>query len=307
MSDAVVEYQGHAVASVGQVTAHVHRIKEITTTVMKANVHYGIIPGTKKNTLYKPGAEALCVAFHIAPTYPDESTITERFVDSAGLDGVRIRVKCIGIHQGSGTVVAEGLGSCSSLEEKYKWRKAYKREFDGTQPDRRRLDFGYNSSTREEYEIMQVRVETADLENTLLKMAAKRAMIAMTINATACSDTFTQDLEDLSKKVRDTIVDEESGGQKPGYKEPERKSGNGTVDKGTGEVTESPIASEGQLKHTTLKLEAAGKNMGQALVAFKLAPETKLTAKQCHDIVLWAQRPDGDPSKATAAEQDVPQ
>jgi hypothetical protein len=36
-----------------------------------------------------------------------------------------------------------------------------------------------------------------DFQNTILKMAAKRAKVAATLNATAASDIFTQDVEDM--------------------------------------------------------------------------------------------------------------
>ena len=48
----------------------------------------------------------------------------------------------------------------------------------------------------------QIRTEPADLANTILKMACKRAMIAMTLNVTAASDIFTQDIEDIPEELR---------------------------------------------------------------------------------------------------------
>lgn len=252
MSGDLIEYHGTAIATAAQVVAQTLRVQEILKAVMKQDVHYGVIPGTKKNTLYKPGAEILCAAFHIAPTY---DYVEERFED-----GVRYRVKCIGVHQGSTTVIAEGLGSCSSMEEKYKWRKTYsKREFGDAPADRKRLDYWYDKSAREEKEIMQVRVETADIENTLLKMASKRAMIAMVLNAVAASDVFAQDLEDLSEKVREHMTEDgeqQTTDKKPAFKEPQTK---GTVDKATGEVTtNNGEASIGRLLNTSKRIAKNG-------------------------------------------------
>src|SRR5208282_1157277 len=51
-------------------------------------------------------------------------------------------------------------------------------------------------------EVKQVRSEHHDLENTILKMACKRAHVAMTLNVTAASDIFTQDIEDLPEHLR---------------------------------------------------------------------------------------------------------
>jgi hypothetical protein len=42
-------------------------IQEVMRGLMKENVHFGVIPGTPKPSLYKPGAEMLCMAFQLAP------------------------------------------------------------------------------------------------------------------------------------------------------------------------------------------------------------------------------------------------
>jgi hypothetical protein len=51
------------------------------------------------------------------------------------------------------------------------------------------------------WEDMQVRTEPADVANTVLKMAKKRAQIDLTLTATAASDIFTQDVEDLPEEL----------------------------------------------------------------------------------------------------------
>lgn len=198
----LVRFEQHLPQTAAGMRAHVNLIQEVMKAVMigpstenPEGVHYGIIPGTKKKTLYKAGAEVLCATFHIAPSYKAE--------DLSGPDFVRYRVTCVGTHQASGIVMGEGLGECSSLEEKYKWRKATaNREFDNTPEDRRRFKYGWNSAKREEYEIKQVRAESADQANTILKMACKRALTAMTLNVLAASDIFSQDIEDLPPELR---------------------------------------------------------------------------------------------------------
>lgn len=287
----IVQYQGHAIATAAEMVSHTLRVQEVLQSVMKKDVHYGIIPGTTKNTLYKPGAELLCATFHIAPTYPE--IIEERFPD-----GVRIRVRCVGIHQGSGLTVAEGLGSCNSMEEKYKWCKAYKREFDATPPDRRRMQYGYNKSERKEYEVMQVRVETADIENTLLKMASKRAMIAMTLNALAASDAFAQDLEDLSKKVLDMMTEDdtgEDGKKKEGVKTPQSKSGNGNGhdgghSAGDGDADKTP-ASSGMVTFLRKALEKATLTEAECLKKFDLEKLDGMTVSQANAAIAWTRNP----------------
>lgn len=179
--------------SAAEIRERVNLVQEVMRAVMKEGVHYGKIPGTPKPTLYKPGAEVLCVAFRIAPSYR---------VEDLSSDGVaRFRVTCVGTHQVSGTVLGEGLGECSSAEEKYKWRKAIcAEEFELTLDTMRRLKFG--KGDRGIYKVTQIRTEAADQANTVLKMACKRAKVAMTLDVTAASDMFTQDIEDLPEELR---------------------------------------------------------------------------------------------------------
>lgn len=221
-----------------EVKAHVQRVQQVMKAVMIDGTHYGKIPGTgDKKSLLKPGAEVLGMTFHIAPSY--------RIEDLSDHDSVRYRVTCTGTHQATGVVLGEGLGSASSNEEKYRWRKATRREWEATNEDRRRVKYGYDRSTREEYEIQQVRTEPADIDNTVLKMACKRAQVAMIINATACSDIFTQDLEDIPAEMVVGMVGGEEGEQrespqrgKPATEAPRARSGSA----GSGKATEKQVA-----------------------------------------------------------------
>ena len=63
------------------------------------------------------------------------------------------------------------------------------------------------------YTVQQVRTESADLANTVLKMACKRAKIAMVLNVTAASDMFGQDLEDLDAALREFARDDRETGE----------------------------------------------------------------------------------------------
>ena len=177
--------------AVADIISHVALVQEVMRAVMKPEVHYGVIPGTDKPTLYKQGAEVLCMAFRVADSYQVE--------DLSTADVVRYRVTCTGVHQMNGIVLGTGMGEASSGEEKYKWRKAWDEEFDATPANLRRIKSG-------KYKTKQVRTEPADLANTILKMANKRAKIAMTINVTACGDMFGQDLEDMDEALRDHLT-----------------------------------------------------------------------------------------------------
>lgn len=187
--------------AVADIISHVALVQEVMRAVMKPDIHYGVIPGTDKPTLLKQGAEVLCMAFRVADSYQVE--------DLSTADTVRYRVTCIGTHQTSGIVLGSGMGEASSAEEKYKWRKAWDDEFEATPPNMRRIKKG-------KYTTKQVRTEPADLANTVLKMANKRAKIAMTINVTACGDMFGQDLEDMDEALRDHLT---RNGKEPGQEQ----------------------------------------------------------------------------------------
>jgi hypothetical protein len=197
--------QSRALVTAQDVLTQVRMIREVMEAVMKPDVHYGIIPGTGKPSLWKPGAEVLCATFRIADSYTIEDLSTD--------DCVRYRVRCKGVHQTTGIVMGEGIGECSSNEKKYKWVKAYPREFGATPENRRRKVYGWDAQKRTEYEVLQVRTDPADVANTILKMAAKRAKIAMVLNVTAASDMFSQDLEDLDERLRG-MADEDSNGDR---------------------------------------------------------------------------------------------
>jgi hypothetical protein len=187
--------------SAEQVRARVNLIQQVMKGVMKPGVHYGTIPGTDKPTLYKPGAETLAVTFRIAidPLVDDLSTDDE----------AHIRVTCRGISQDTGAVLGSGIGEASSNEERYHWRKAVcDEEFEATAEDRRRVKWakGKGGSI---YTVKQVRTVPADVANTVLKQAKKRAQVDMTLSITGASDIFAQDIEDLPAEMRSVIAEEQ--------------------------------------------------------------------------------------------------
>jgi len=191
-SAGIVAGEVHRFSAV-EIRERVNLVQSVMQGIMKRDTHYGTIPGTPKPTLYKPGAEVLCVTFRIAQEY--------QIADLCDQFTARFRITCIGRHQVTGIVLGEGVGECSSAEEKYKWRAAVcTEEFDLTPDHMRRIKFAKYKGNVEKK--TQVRTEAADLSNTVLKMACKRAMIAMTLNVTAASDIFTQDIEDLPEELR---------------------------------------------------------------------------------------------------------
>ncbi len=166
-------------------------VLSILNDLMQEGVHYGVIPGTKKPTLYKPGAEMILSTFQLAPEF--------EVLDRGTADEIRYVVKTRVTHYPTGVVMGHGLGEASSHEAKYKWRGAISEsEWNATPDQRRRLKYESGDQVRK-----QIRTEPADMANTILKMAKKRSLTDVTLTVTACSDMFEQDLEDRTDESAD--------------------------------------------------------------------------------------------------------
>lgn len=138
---------------------------------LQEGVDYGKIPGTgDKPALLKPGAERLVqgmgvrTAFVIVEQEIDhdrENTFCDRYNNVRTSYGLyRYTVRCE-VYDAAGNLRGEGIGSASTLESKYISRPR-------------------------------------DCENTVLKMAKKRALVDAVLNTFGLSDRFTQDVEDIA-------------------------------------------------------------------------------------------------------------
>ena len=141
------------------ITKQVKLIRECMRAVMKDGTHYGRIPGTPKESLWQPGADVLNRLFRLRAEFEVISPVRQ-----PGF--IAYVVQCKLVHIPSGNLVATALGSCNSREQKYD-RTITKRQ-----------------------------CSPWELDNTLLKMAEKRAKVGAVLNATAASEMFTQDIED---------------------------------------------------------------------------------------------------------------
>ena len=193
-----------------EVRQHVNLIQEVMKNVMKPETHYGKIPGCDKPTLFKAGSEVLLTTFMIGTRVEVQDMSTD--------DCFRYRVKVVGFHHPTGTILGEGVGECSTNETKYKWRRTYiEEEFNDTPETRRKYTYYKSGNNGPVYKNMLVRTEPADLANTVLKMAKKRAQIDFTLTALGASDIFTQDIEDLPPDVARSVdggkPDEDSAGE----------------------------------------------------------------------------------------------
>ena len=183
-------------------------IDTIFRKIMKRDVHYGVIPGmsSDKPSLFKAGAEKIAAVFNLGSKLSIEKTLLP--------DGHReYQVTAHIIHYPTGSLIGDGVGVCSTMEAKYRYRNVADFEVTGEVIPRdykeqksayRKKGFGakkvdgewqwvrYGDSERSE------NPDVADVYNTVIKMAKKRALVDAILTATGASDIFTQDVEDFA-------------------------------------------------------------------------------------------------------------
>lgn len=155
-------------AEIEYMAQHIQALYHLMDKVMQPKVDFDRIPGTDKPTLLQPGAQLLCKLFKLAPSFE----VLAKTVDLERTPPyVDFEVECKLHNQETGVYVGSGVGAANSMENRYRWR----REGD----DKVQND------------------DIMTLQNTLFKMAKKRAFVDATLNVTGASRLFTQDLEDL--------------------------------------------------------------------------------------------------------------
>jgi len=193
----------------------IEMIQNLMAMAMQDGEHYGTIPGCgTKKILFKSGAEKLGFMFRLEPDY-------QVFENDLGNFHKEYRVTCTLHHIESGNKVGQGVGSCSTLESKYRWREQKRKcpkcgnefiikgkdEYGGgwlcwAKKGGCNAKFKDGDESIESQKIGRVENEDiADQYNTVLKMAKKRAHVDAILTATAASDIFTQDMEDFQKEV----------------------------------------------------------------------------------------------------------
>lgn len=126
---------------------------------LKRDVDFGVIPKTKKPSLYKSGAEKICFAYGLMQRYYIESKIEQTepspfFFYTVRCDLVKL------LPTGQEIVFTSSYGSANTSEKRNGFNGAY------------------------------------DAANSTLKMAQKRALTSAAISICGGSDLFTMDIED---------------------------------------------------------------------------------------------------------------
>jgi hypothetical protein len=165
--------------NVTDIRQRIQAVQEVMRGVMKEGTHYGTIPGTPKPSLWKAGAEVLCLTFRLAPILEShvvaDDLECEWAYTATKRDGSFVHGNCVGFFEVEATCTISNLSGeplsrcsarCNNREGKYRSLSLF------------------------------------EIRNTVLKMAEKRAFVSAVLMATGASDIFTQDLEDLPEMVR---------------------------------------------------------------------------------------------------------
>lgn len=134
--------------------AKIGQFQQLVQKQLRQNHDFGVIPGTPKPTLLKPGAEKILMLLGLRSEF-DIADATRDF-DKAFF---QYQVKCT-LYKGD-MLITQGLGAANNRESRYKKQDPY------------------------------------TVDNTVLKMAKKRALIDATLLVASLSDIFNQDLDDI--------------------------------------------------------------------------------------------------------------
>jgi len=169
-------------------------VEDVYKKIMRKDHHYGVIPRTKKPTLLKPGAEKLISTFRLAPKFRE----SKEWLPDGHLS---VDYVCELYRIEDGKFVGEGVGSCSTLESRYRYRWQNcgrpSQEYWNNRnayPDYRHFKDGKGGYW------LKKRIENKDIAdqyNTVKKIGKKRAEIDAVLTVTGVSDVFTQDAEDF--------------------------------------------------------------------------------------------------------------
>jgi hypothetical protein len=191
-------------------------VTEFVSRVLRKDVDYGVIPGTDKRTLLKPGAEKLTTFFGLSTRFQLLERIEDWTGEEHGGEPFFYYLYRCQLMRGD-VLIAEGDASCNSRETKYRWREAQRvcpacgqsaiikgrEEYGGGWVCFKKrggcgAKFADGDATIESQQTGRVfNPDIADQVNTIQKMSQKRSLVGAVLLAVNASEFFTQDVEDM--------------------------------------------------------------------------------------------------------------
>lgn len=197
--------------AIGSALAELKALRTFVKAELRPGVDYGVVPGTgPKPTLLQPGAQKAAMYFNVVPR------VKVKRVELGG-GHLEVVVTCLLVSRATTNVVAEGHGSCSTMEKKYRVRNAA-RSCPGCGKAaiiRGKAEYGggwlchkKQGGCGAKFPDGDPRIESQafgtvdnpdvwDSRNTVLKIAVKRAKVAAALDLGCLSELFTQDLDDV--------------------------------------------------------------------------------------------------------------
>jgi hypothetical protein len=213
-------------------------IVQFVKQIMVPDTDYGVIPGTKKQVLLKPGAERLCSFFGFSPEFVTIEEVNDWTGERHnGEPFFYVKYKCRLTRNGK--VIGDGEGSCNSWENKYRYRTTERvcpscekptiikgrEEYGGGWVCFKKkggcgTKFPDGDTSIESQQVGKTpNPDVADTVNTIQKMGQKRALIAAVLIGVNASEFFTQDLEDEvrgSQAAANDVAEEKLAAMKAG-------------------------------------------------------------------------------------------
>lgn len=192
-----------------ELVARLGVIEDAMRTAMVQDVDFGVIPGTDKPALLKPGAEKLGALFQLDVQLDNEKIWHD--------DGhLTVISRAVVWHQPTGMRLGAGEGLCTTREGRYAYRNANRKcptcgveaiikgkaEYGGGWVCFKKKNGCGAKFADDAQEIVSQSAgkvpnpDLADTYNTVTKMASKRARVDAVLSVTGASALFTQDIED---------------------------------------------------------------------------------------------------------------
>jgi hypothetical protein len=158
MSEQLIVYEAQAAVSVPHGKNYIVNTGCANPVTLKRDVDFGVIPKTKKPSLYKSGAEKIALGYGMFQHYEIESKV-EDWNTEAPFFYYCVKCSLVKLFDGREYVFTTGYGSSNTNEKRN----------------------GFNSAW--------------DAANGTLKMAQKRALVSAALSISGLSDQFSQDME----------------------------------------------------------------------------------------------------------------
>lgn len=166
-------------------------VVKFVETLLREGIDYGTVPGIDRPFLLKPGAEKLAAFFGLRIEVDEIQRL-----EDWGKPLFAYSYRCTLRH--GGEIVAQCIGSCNSMESKYRYRVIW--ESKATDADKERAirverRRGYDKQMKNVYIVEND--DPYSLLNTIQKMAQKRAIVGAVHAGCSVSEFFSHDMREI--------------------------------------------------------------------------------------------------------------